>query len=246
MTRQQIDRTIVVTGGGTGIGRATATWFAAAGDHVTIVGRRHDVLAATAADVGATPVVADLATPAGVAALTSALPDHVDVLVNNAGGNTDLDATTAPVDALDAAAASWNANWTSNVLTAVLTTTALSSRLADGGRVVNIGSIASPAGAGSYGAVKAALESWTVSLSGELGVRGITVNLVAPGYVEDTEFFRGRLGDARKQALAAATATGRAGRPDDVAATIGFLASPAAGHITGQVLHVNGGAHHGR
>ncbi len=239
-------RTVVVTGGGTGIGRATAAAFAAGGADVYIVGRRAGPLQETAAAIAATPVAGDLATPDGVAAVVAALPEQIDVLVNNAGGNTEFDGAPDGADELTATADAWNRNWAANVLTAVLTTTALRPRMGAGGRIVNVGSIASPRGAGSYGAAKAALESWTVSLAADVGRDGITVNLVAPGLIVDTEFFRGRLSDERRMRLIAATATGRAGTPDDVASVIAFLASPGAAHITAQVVHVNGGAHSGR
>jgi 3-oxoacyl-[acyl-carrier protein] reductase len=127
-------------------------------------------------------------------------------------------------------------------LTAVLVTTALSPRLVDGGAVINIGSIAADRGAESYGAAKAALATWNLSLAAELGPRGITANVVSPGFVAETEFFRDRLADERRERLVRETSTGRAGTPDDVAATIHFLASPGARHITRQVLRVNGGA----
>jgi 3-oxoacyl-[acyl-carrier protein] reductase len=87
------------------------------------------------------------------------------------------------------------------------------------------------------------LHAWTAGLSATVGPRGLTANLVSPGYIEATEFFQGRLTDQRREALIAATHTGRAGIPDDVAATVEFLASPGARHITGQTVHVNGGAH---
>ncbi|WP_246017603.1 SDR family oxidoreductase [Micromonospora pisi] len=101
-------------------------------------------------------------------------------------------------------------------------------------------------GAGAYGAAKAAVEAWTASLAGELGPRGITANVVAPGLIVDTEFFRDRMTPEGVDRRVAATRNGRAGTADDVAATIAFLASPAAGHLTGQVIHVNGGAYLGR
>jgi 3-oxoacyl-[acyl-carrier protein] reductase len=90
-------RTIVVTGGGTGIGRAVAAVFVEAGDSVVITGRRRDVLAATAADLGARArwVAFDATDPAQVVAALDELPGAVDVLVNNAGGNTDITASAA-------------------------------------------------------------------------------------------------------------------------------------------------------
>lgn len=238
-------REVVVTGGGTGIGLATAAAFVAGGDRVHIVGRRAAVLQATAERIGAVAVAGDLSTPAGAASVAASLPRTVDVLINNAGGNSDFDRSSTNTDPLVSTADSWSANWTSNVLPAVLITTALTERFSDDARLVNVGSIAAPQGSGSYGAAKAALASWTVGLAHDLGPRRITANLVAPGLVEDTEFFRGRLTEERRARLIGATATRRAGRPDDIAAVITFLASPGARHLTGQVIHVNGGAHSG-
>lgn len=237
-------RQVVVTGGGTGIGLAVAETFAAAGDAVTITGRRAGVIEEAATRIGARAVVADAADPTGVAAMLDALPDRVDVLVNNAGGNTDFD-RAEPVN-LAGLADQWRANFDSNVLSAVLTTTAVAPRLDAGGRVVLLGSIAARMGAGSYGAAKAALEAYTATAATELGPRGVTVNLVAPGLILETEFFRGRLGANGIATRVAATKNKRAGTPADVAATVRFLASPEAGHITGQVVHVNGGAYLGR
>jgi 3-oxoacyl-[acyl-carrier protein] reductase len=74
----------------------------------------------------------------------------------------------------------------------------------------------------------------------------VTVNVVAPGFVDDTEFFAGGLGAGRRETLVGETHTGRAGSPADIAATIRWLASPAAGHVTAQVIQVNGGAERGR
>jgi NAD(P)-dependent dehydrogenase (short-subunit alcohol dehydrogenase family) len=237
--------TAVVSGGGTGIGLAVARRLTERGGNVTLLGRRPDVLADAARQVGATAVVCDVADPEAVRAVLDDLPAEVDVLVNNAGGNTDLGSPEPADGDLAGLAAAWQDNLRSNLISAVLLTAALAPRLADGGRVVTLGSIAARTGAGSYGAAKAAIEAWNIDVARELGPRGITANVVSPGLTVDTEFFRGRLTGDRTARLVAATATGRAGTPDDVAALIDFLAGPDAGHITGQVLHVNGGAHRG-
>ncbi|MFI6283376.1 SDR family NAD(P)-dependent oxidoreductase [Streptomyces sp. NPDC051018] len=234
-------RTILITGGGTGIGRAVARHFAGYGEAVIVTGRRTGPLDEVAAETGARALVCDHTDPAALTALLSALPERIDVLVNNAGGNTDFDADGATD--LASYARDFHANLDANLVSAALTTRALDDRLAAGGSVVHIGSIAADQGAGSYGASKAGLATWNLDLARLLGSRDITANVVAPGYIADTEFFRDRLPGERREQLVAATATGRAGSPSDIAGAVAFLASPAARHITGQVLHVNGGAH---
>ncbi|MFJ9780971.1 SDR family NAD(P)-dependent oxidoreductase [Amycolatopsis sp. NPDC101161] len=237
-------REVVVTGGGTGIGYAVAAAFAEAGDRVTITGRREQVLSEAAALLGARPVVFDAADPAGVESALGELPERVDVLVNNAGGNTDF--LDADGDGLAGFAAAFERNLRSNVVSAALVTHALRERLADNARIVTIGSIAARTGAGSYGAAKAAVEGWNVSVAQEFGPRGITANVVAPGLIGETEFFHGKLSDRRREWLIGNTMNKRPGTVEDVAAVVTFLASPAAGHVTGQVVHVNGGAHLGK
>jgi 3-oxoacyl-[acyl-carrier protein] reductase len=228
----------VVTGGGTGIGRAIALELVGRGLDVVITGRREDVLEQVP---GVRAVAFDATDPEAVDAALAELPDRVDVLVNNAGGNV-----TRRADGPTGLREQWLANYESNVLSAVLVTSALEPRFADQARVVTIGSIAGRRGGGSYGAAKAAVEAWTADLAFSLGKRGITANVVSPGLVVDTEFFGDTLADERRQRLVAQTANGRAGTPADIAAVVGFLTSPEAGHITGQVVPVNGGAHLGR
>ncbi|MDT7783955.1 MAG: hypothetical protein QOF58_2374 [Pseudonocardiales bacterium] len=226
-------RTAVVTGGGTGIGRAIALELVSLGLDVTITGRRAEILA----QIPKVKYAAfDATDPEAVRAALADLPSRVDVLVNNAGGVIGHEDTKSR----------WLANYEANVVSAVLVAEALTPRLADNGRVITIGSIAGRRGGGSYGAAKAAVEAWTAELAGELGGRGITANVVSPGLIVDTEFFGDSMSEERLRTLIGQTKNGRAGTPEDVAALVGFLASERAGHITGQVLAVNGGAHLGR
>jgi 3-oxoacyl-[acyl-carrier protein] reductase len=186
-----MSRVVLVTGASSGIGRAVAARFTAAGDEVVITARTPGTLAEAAAELGARGVACDATDPEQVTRLVRELPASVDVLVNNAGGNTDFD---RPGDAdLRAIAHAWRANLEANLLSAVLVTEAVRDRLAAGGSVISIGSIAADKGAGSYGAAKAALASWSVSLSAELGPQGVTSNVVSPGYIEQTGFFRDRM-----------------------------------------------------
>ncbi|GAA4499199.1 SDR family oxidoreductase [Actinoallomurus oryzae] len=243
-------RTAIVTGGGTGIGRAVARRLAADGLDVVITGRRKQVLEETAEELGVRAVAFDASDVAAVEAALPALPGQVDVLVNNAGGNVTRHRTAPEEGDLAGLRDLWEAQLEANLISAVLVTSALTPRLARGGRVISIGSIAGSRGSGaggSYGAAKAALHAWTGDLAFELGGHGVTVNAIAPGYIEDTEFFgSGGPGDERRSWLIDQTANGRAGRPEDVADTVAFLASPEAGNITAQVIHVNGGAFRGR
>jgi 3-oxoacyl-[acyl-carrier protein] reductase len=248
-----MSRVVVVSGGGTGIGRAVAAAFAKDGDDVVIVGRRASVLDEAAAAIGGsvTPLVADLAEPEAAARVAGSVGDafgRVDVLVNNAGGNTDFADEPPGLDGLERTAAAWTANYRANVLTAVLLTSALTDLLSEGSRVILFSSIAAyrGSGAGSYGSVKAALHPYAIDLATALGERGTTVNVVAPGFTDETEFFAGRMTDERRGRLVGQTLTGRAGTVDDVAATVHWLASPAAAQITAQVIQVNGGALPGR
>ncbi|MER7991978.1 MULTISPECIES: SDR family NAD(P)-dependent oxidoreductase [Micromonospora] len=245
-------RLAVVSGGGTGIGAAVARGLVGDGFDVLVVGRRGDVLDAAARRIGAesgrdgavTAVVADLTDPGQVGAVVDAVGERaVDAVVNNAGGF--LGGST---DSLDGVADWWRANLDANVLTAVLLTEALLPALRrPGGRVVLLSSIAAQRGGGGpYSAAKAALHGWAYDLAAQLGPDQITVNVVSPGYVAETEFFGDRMTPEGHAKRVAATLVGRAGVPDDIAAAVSYLVGPSAGYVTGQVLGVNGGSVLGR
>lgn len=242
-------RVAVVTGGGTGLGRAITARLAHDGCEVVVVGRRPGPLEETAAEVNAAvgrDVVrthaGDLSDPAAVSALAEALPERIDVLVNNAGGNY-----AGAMDGLAAIADGFRADFEGNVLTAVLTTEALLPRLArPGGRVVLMSSIAGLRGAGPYGAAKAALHGWGMGLATRLAPEEITVNIVAPGFVPDTGFWADRLTDEVWRSRVDPIPMNRPGTPAEVAAAVAYLAAPDAGWTTGQIIQVNGGTLLGR
>jgi 3-oxoacyl-[acyl-carrier protein] reductase len=239
-------RRAVVTGGGTGIGKAVARRLADAGASVTIVGRRADVLARASLEINdavdsdtVAPLVADLTDPEQITDAAAAIRAEgpVDVLVLNAGGSVGGDPST-----LAELADAWRRDFDANVLTAVLLTEALRDDLRrPGGRVIGISSIAALRGAGSYGAAKGAMHSWVLSLATQLGPDGITVNAVAPGFIPDTEFWEGRLTPEVVSVRVNATPVGRPGTPEEVAEAVAYLASEHAGFTTGQILQVNGG-----
>ncbi len=242
----------MVSGGGTGIGRATAAAFAADGAQVVVLGRREEVLRAAAEELraqygkdAADYRVADLTEPAQVreAAAFVASGGPVDVVVTNAGGNV----ATGDDGSLEGIADGYRRNFAANVLTAVLLTEALLPHLRrPGGRIVHLSSIAAVRGPGSYGGAKAAVHAYTYELAARLGAEGITANAVAPGFVGGTEFFGDRATPEFVATRVDATLTGQPGRPEEIAAAIQYLASPAAAYVTGQILHINGGTVLGR
>lgn len=242
-----MSRIVVVTGGGTGIGRAIAERFAADGDEVHIIGRREDVLLRVVKenpDAAIHAVPADLTDDEAVVRLAERFAERgVDVLVNNAGGFV-REAEPGLIGTFD----SFRKAVTMNLLTAMNLTEALWPSLRrPGGRVIAISSISAQRGGGdAYAAAKAGMIGWAFDLAKRGGRDGITVNTVAPGYVQDTEFFNERGRSARHDQLVAETLLGRAGTPADIAGAVRFLASEDASWITGQVLSVNGGALLGR
>jgi NAD(P)-dependent dehydrogenase (short-subunit alcohol dehydrogenase family) len=237
-------RTAVVTGASRGIGAAIARALDCAGARVALVARTGTDLAAVAEGLANNPVVleADLAhddAPADVARNALAALGSVDVLVNNAGvgvrtDSTELDAST--VDEIHRI----------NVRNLLLLTTALVPSMVERGRgsVVNISSISSQRGTprrAAYAASKGAVDAMTRSLAMEYGPAGVRFNAVAPGAVTTAMWERNRAQPGVIAQVESQTALRRWGTPDDVATVVVFLASDAAGYVTGQTIEVDGG-----
>jgi 3-oxoacyl-[acyl-carrier protein] reductase len=235
-------RHAVVTGGGTGIGRATAHRLAKEGFGVVVVGRRREVLEQVADEIGATVVVADLTRPADVeraAEEITAAVTTVDALVLNAGGGQH-----GPTASVQELAQHWTTSVEQNLLTAVLLERALRPHLRrPGGRIVAISSTSSFSGGGevAYAGAKAAMNRWIVAVASEVGVDGITANVLAPGFVPDTELYARGLDPAWVERIAQGIAMRRVGTPDDIADGIAWLVSPGASWVNGTVLTIDGG-----
>jgi len=241
MAADTVTPVLVVTGAGSGIGRAVAEALDGRPETLVLAGRRRTALEKTAAGLHSPSVLADtdLSTPEGARRLADIVGERpVAGLALVAGGV----GASSERPGLAGVAESWAASWRTNVLTAVLAVEALRDSLADGASVVVLGSIAATRGGGAYGAAKAALTPWVRDLARTLGPRRVTANVVAPGYTQDTEFFGSSMTDERRERLLGETFTGRAGTPYDVASLVAHLLSPTGRHVTGQVLHVNGGS----
>jgi len=232
----------VVTGAARGIGRSAARALAEHGAELVLVDRLEPELTATAAELGARAVVADVAAPdAGdrIRAATGDL-DAPRVLVNAAGImiRTEItELTTADLDEL----------WKVNVRGTVEVTQSLLPRMIEHGygKIINVGSLGSVRGLErrtGYATTKGAVAQYTMSLAAEAGAHGIRANLVAPGYVATDMAAPWMFGDTgRTTRLLARIPLGHFASPDDLAGTFVFLAAPASDYITGQTLLVDGG-----
>ena len=241
-------RRAVVSGASRGIGAATARLLARAGADV-VVGFRARAAdaeavaeAVRAAGARAATCGADLSTAAGCEALVAAgvgAFGGVDVVVVNHGV---WPAAEVAVGAMDDAR--WSRTMRENLDSMFWLSRAAARALGEGGRLILVSSTAGQRGEAlhaDYAASKGAMISFVKSLAIELAPRGVTVNAVAPGWV-DTEMTDAAMRDGGRERIAAGIPVGRVASADDVAGPILFLASPLARHVTGEILNVNGGS----
>jgi 3-oxoacyl-[acyl-carrier protein] reductase len=238
-------RIALVTGASQGIGRACALELARAGASLALAARNMDKLAEVAAEIAAIggtahPFSLDVSSEDSIKDCAKAAIAHfgaVNILVNNAG-------ITRDILALRMRRKDWDDVLTTNLTGAFLMTQAVMSQMVKGrwGRIINITSVVGEtgqAGQANYSASKAGLIGLTKSLARELASRSITVNAVAPGYIETA--MTSVLTDEQKAANAQYIPLGRVGTDVEVAHAVAFLASEEASYITGHTLDVNGG-----
>ena len=235
-------QTALVTGASGGIGGAIARALHSQGAQVMVAGTRREALSTLANELGQSAHIglADFVDPAAVDRLVKdaeTAMGRIDILVNNAGITRDALALRMDDE-------SWRAVIEINLTAAFrLTRAALRGMIRRRhGRVIGVTSVVAVtgnAGQANYAAAKAAMIGMSKSIAAEIAGRGITVNCIAPGAIA-TAMTENLTAEQRMRLLGAIPA-GRFGAPEDVAAAVIFLASPEAGYVTGQTLHVNGG-----
>lgn len=235
----------VVTGSSQGLGKAVAIALGQNGAHVVCLARNTDKLAETVASISeaggmATPVACDVTDRAAtVDVIESAHKSHgrLDILVNNAGVTRDKLLRGMSDE-------EWDDVIATNLTSCFICCRAVANvmRRAKYGRIINMASISGligNPGQANYSASKAGMIGLTRTLSKELANRNITVNAVAPGFIESE--MTAKLGEVVLEEVRKRIPANRVGKPEDVAAAVLFLASPAAGYITGQTIVVDGG-----
>ena len=235
-------KTALVTGASGGIGKDIAKGLHAAGATVGLSGTRQDALEALAKELGARTHIfpcnlaqraeTDLLLPAAEAAMGG-----VDILINNAGVTRDMLFMRLKDE-------DWDAVLEINLTAAFrLSRAALRGMMKKRfGRIIGITSIVGVTGnpgQGNYAAAKAGMIGMSKSLAGEVAARGITVNCVAPGFIESP--MTDALNETQKERILSAVPASRLGTGADVAASVVYLSSNEAGYVTGQTLHANGG-----
>jgi 3-oxoacyl-[acyl-carrier protein] reductase len=240
------EKVALITGGSRGIGAAVAQTLATAGAAVVVCARNGEAAAATASAIAAQGgqalgVAADVSRAEDAERLMKACLERfgrLDILVNNAGITRDglvlrmKDGDWSDVLAVNLNGAFYCARAALRVIL----------KQKQSGRIINIGSVVGSmgnAGQANYVTSKAGLIGLTKALAREVAARGVTVNLVAPGFIETD--MTANLPDAVKETYRGQIPLGRFGTAADVAAAVAFLASDGAAYITGQVIHVNGG-----
>ena len=234
---------VLVTGASRGIGAAIADTLAAQGAKVIGTATTESGAAAIGermAALGGVGKVLNVTDGVAVDALIDGITAEfgtISILVNNAGITRDQLLMRMKDD-------DWSAILDTNLSSVFRTSKAVmrSMMKARKGRIINIASVigvTGNAGQSNYAAAKAGIIGFSKSLAREVGSRGITVNVIAPGFIE-TDMTQS-LPEAQKEIMMGQIALGRFGAPQDIADAVAFLASPAAAYITGQTLHVNGG-----
>lgn len=232
----------LVTGASGGIGRTIAAQLKAQGAVVSLSGTRVDALDALAAELGegAHVVPADLSSEEGAAQLitdATAAMGSIDILVNNAGLTRDNLAMRLKEE-------DWQTVLDVNLTSAFrLSKACLRGMMkARWGRIIGITSIVGVtgnAGQANYAASKAGMIGMSKSLAQEVATRGITVNCIAPGFIETP--MTDALNEDQQNGILASIPAGRMGTPEDIASAVVYLSSEEAAYVTGQTLHVNGG-----
>ncbi len=241
-----MSRVALVTGGSRGIGRAICLALAASGHRVVVnYASRSDAAEAVVAEIAsaggtAVAIQGDVSNPADVERVFAEAEEQlgaVEILVNNAG-------ITRDGLLLRMAEEDWNDVVTVNLSSVYLCTKRAMKGMirARWGRIISLSSVSGIAGnpgQANYAASKAGIIGFTKSVAKEVGSRGITANVVAPGFIETD--MTDVLGDDAKSSASASASLGRLGHPEEVASAVDYLASDGASYITGQVLAVDGG-----
>ncbi|QSP93489.1 3-oxoacyl-ACP reductase FabG [Marinobacter salinisoli] len=242
-------KTALVTGGTRGIGKAIVHALASQGAEVigtatSEEGAQNISKALRDAGLKGYGIVMDVADPASIDAGLKEVAERSGapvILVNNAGITRDNLLMRLKDD-------DWTSVLDTNLSSVYRTSKAVLRGMAKArwGRIINISSVVAGMGnpgQGNYCAAKAGVEGFTRSLAKEMSNRGITANCVAPGFI-DTDMTK-KLDDKQREAMLEIIPAGRLGEPDEVAAVVAFLASNAAGYVSGETIHVNGGMYMG-